>query len=116
MTSNGRYLVTINMGASAAPAEKVVGEEKKRREEGRAGRENMIRAKEEKLGASVRAIYVCITRVGRKREKREEKEIHTFSSLRVDVSAPGLPERFSAFWVSQGECKIYRISRIRVSL
>lgn len=101
------------VGASVAPAEKVAGrkresreagkkkKKKKRREEGRAGRENMIRVKEEKPGASARAIYARITRisrVGRERKREKRGGAHTFSSLRVE--APG---RFSAARVSRGE-------------
>lgn len=84
------------MGAGVAPAEKVVGrkresreagrrkkkkKKKKRREEGRAGRENMIRAKEEKPGASARAIYARITRisrVGRERKREKRGGAHVF--------------------------------------
>lgn len=70
-----------------APAEKDAGKnrekpgklKKKRRKEGRAGWENMIRAKEEKPGASARAIYARITRVNRVvREREREKAVHVF--------------------------------------
>lgn len=82
------------MGASVAPAEKVDGgkresreagrkkkKKKKRREERRAGRENMIRVKEEKPGASARAIYARITRisrVGRERKREKRGGAHVF--------------------------------------